>query len=173
MTDEELRAVAEAAKGGFDGQWYEQDDIAHMHFDDFIAAASPNVVLGLLDRIKALKTEAASRQDAANASYRQGLADGREEAASARCEIARLEDLLACFVPGPQTDAINRLIAGTNAGVVAERDEAREAVRRLAGALTEIAKGIIDRKHATAGRMMNHAAEAVGDEVVWRIVEGE
>ena len=51
----DLRKLAEGAKDGFDGQWYKQEDIAHMHFDVFIAAASPDVVLGLLDEIAALE----------------------------------------------------------------------------------------------------------------------
>ncbi len=56
MTDRnELRRLAEASKGGFDGQWYKQEDIAHMHFDDYIAAASPDVVLGLLDENEAVR----------------------------------------------------------------------------------------------------------------------
>ena len=56
MTDRnELRRLVEASKDGFDGQWYKQEDIAHMHFDDYIAAASPEVVMGLLDSIEVLE----------------------------------------------------------------------------------------------------------------------
>lgn len=67
----------------------------------YIAAASPDVVLGLLDEIE------------------------RD-----RCEISRLNELLACFVPGAQTDAINQLIMEAAASIVAERDQLREEAKQ-------------------------------------------
>ena len=91
-----------------------------------------------------------------------GLLDEHERD---QCEIARLNELLACFVPGPQTDAINQLIRECAAPLVAERDEAREAVRRLAGALDDIAS-----QHN--GQVGDWARTALADPVVRRIVEG-
>ena len=64
MIDDDLRKLAEAATNGV---WFDQDSVGGMFVDlqlkhytgdaAFIAAASPDVVLGLLDEIAAVEAE--------------------------------------------------------------------------------------------------------------------
>jgi hypothetical protein len=145
MTDDELREVAEASKDGFDGQWYTSDDLDNWHYGDFIAAASPDAVLGLLDRL-----------DAANAALLQSQA--REVGADSR--VKALEQKLVDMNAAWQQD-MDRA-----SQFLRERDEAREAVKRLAGELVRLSELVGDVDVAMID-------EALSDPIVKRIVEGE
>lgn len=125
MTDEELRALAEACKRVNDKAPHKrsyQDDCTWQAWDD---AASPDVVLGLLDRL-----------DAANAALLQSQA--REAGADARIKALEVE-----------------------------RDEAREAVRLLAGALKNISQNMTTI-HAAHGLCFT----VLANPAVKKIVEG-
>lgn len=126
--DEELRKLAESAYGG---NWYSDPELykalrnfitADYANDDaaFIAAASPDVVLGLLDRIKALEQD------------HRDLFDRAEK---------------------------------TVAEITAERDEAREAVRLLAGFLENI------QGNTRQDVVRWDCESALADPIVKRIVE--
>ena len=52
-----LRAKAEAARAATTATWRPTTRWSHDDLEAFIAAASPDVVLGLLDRIEALQDE--------------------------------------------------------------------------------------------------------------------
>lgn len=121
----------------------------------FIAAASPDVVLGLLDDL-----------EATNAALLQSQA--REVGADAR--IAELEAKLADVNAAWMHD-LDRATLFLN-----ERDEAREAVRRLAGVLDTSRHG-----HYCYITVMDGDAEpdscdchkrALADPVVKKILEG-
>lgn len=146
----ELRRLAEASKCGFSGEWYRVEDIDGLHFDDFIAAASPKVVLGLLARIEELE------------------ADNR----------ACVEAVVEC---GKKAGQLQAEVDGlSNAAMVAEdyahkwgeeRDEARDAVKRLAVALEEFIPSI-DGHGGPWPMWVRIFREALADPVVKAIVEG-
>ena len=139
MTDD-LRKLAEAvisARKALRGHvcMYEDDRLpcqSTLHDDmlaaneAYIAAASPAVVLGLLDRIAEL--EASNR-------YKYG--DGYEAAGIA---------------------------------LVGERDEARAAVKRLAGALETLENNVFE--DGAPDEALEIAQVALADPIVRRIVEG-
>jgi hypothetical protein len=146
MTDEELRALAEAADTS--PHWYDYTIFTLVEKEEdaaYAAAASPDVVLGLLDRL-----------DAANAALLQSQA--REVGADAR--IKELEQKLIDMGAAWQQDRDRA------SQFLRERDEAREAVRRLAGELVRLSELVGDVDVAMID-------EALSDPIVKRIVEGE
>ena len=99
------------------------------------------------------------------AAYRRG--EGSDPDATAKFHAAASPDVVLGLL-----DRINMLVR-MNLDTEEERDEAREAVRRLAGALMTLgAQGSgIPGSTARADCMASMARAALADPVVWRIVE--
>jgi hypothetical protein len=136
----------------------------------FIAAASPDVVLGLLDRIDELEE--------ANRACVDAVAEWGAKSGALQAEVDRLRDLFKAEndVHRQHTRGLNQrldmerdTILDIAAGFKSERDEAREAVIRLAG---------IVRTKADEARSSSRPHESdlllsyIADPVVRRVVEG-
>ena len=133
----DLRKLAEACKRANDKMPHHRTMSDEKAWQDWDDAASPLVVLGLLDRIKELES--------ANRACVDAVAEWGAKAGALQAEVDTAEVYAK--------------------KLYRERDEAREAVRRLAGALKESMSD--DSIEAYGG-----ALQALADPVVRRIVEG-
>lgn len=187
MTDEELRALAEVARDN--PGW---THVAYLEaLSAFRAAASPDVVLGLLDRLdtaNAALLQSQAREAGADARIAELEASNRDcvdtvaewgaKAGALQTEVDRVKDKAKqashfyaddLRTYGDELRKMRRAAGALNTGIERcqrERDEAREAVKRLAGALDELANGGLEFPGA-------FAEGALDDPIVKRIVEGE
>jgi len=174
MNTEELRKLAhlclaaDLESGQSPDTWHESDLLEEADGfcpEDaaFIAAASPAAVLSLLDRITELEVS--------NRACVEQVAEWGAKAGALQAEVDKLiadnlllSEKLGQALGGNGPDSVRtRMYRG-------QRDEAREAVKRLAGALEKI-----DDNEYQFGQcwMAEKAREALADPVVRRIVEGE
>ena len=165
MTDE-LRKLAEAA---YSDQWDTMRDLLANDgyapvWVDYFHAASPAAVLALLDRIEEL--------EASNRACVDKVAEWGAKAGALQAEVDKhiadnllLSEKLGQALGGNGPDSVRtRMYHG-------QRDEAREAVKRLAGALEEIA--FQTTQHGGAATSLRLIRSSLADPVVKRIVEGE
>jgi hypothetical protein len=181
MNTDELRKLAEAVRYIATNGWLDDDDLVDIHpiFAAFISSASPAAVLALLDRIADLERMKMNECDAGFCrSYeaeRDELRKLAEAVIAARCalvgHVCTYEEGFA-WCQSPLHDEMieandNFKNAASPAAVLSlldERDEARAAAKRLAGALVNMLDDG-DRMDKIA------ASEAMADPVVKRIVE--
>ena len=176
MSDELRKLLAE---GATKGTWFEQDSLEAMFIDlqlkhytgdaAFIEAASPDVVLGILDRIAEQEADSKALGELLAVIHRDG-GQYQEEKGTTKA----VEDAHAVW-----------------AGLVVERDQwkqdaeqnmldyqeiyrdlldTREAVRRLAGALELLESNVFE--DGAPDEALEIAQAALSDPVVRRIVEG-
>ena len=136
MNTDELRTLAQAATSSMDDEpWWDAETLesgSFIYSQDaaFIAAASPAAVLALLDRIKELDAEVQERILAHDITFKQAMANGEAAAlAEAERDEAQAEALEQARLLGMGAERELKLMA--------ERDEARRAVKRLAGCPTD------------------------------------
>ena len=150
---DELRKLAEAATPG---PWsWERDGcygdvvMKGLRFTTsqrnaaYIAAASPDVVLGLLDEIERMRSVCMAQRDV-HVAHNRAMISQREAESNTLMDIA--------------------------ASVTQERDEAYEAVQRLAGALELLESNVFE--DGAPDEALEIAQAALADPVVKRIVEG-
>jgi hypothetical protein len=155
MNTDELRKLAVALT---DPKWGRGHPLPSKDTADrFHAAASPSVVLSLLDRIEELDAEVQERILAYDITCKQAMANGEAATlAEAERDEAQSEALEQARLLGKGAERELKLMA--------ERDEAREAVKRLAGALTDLIEREAHEDWMTARRL-------VRSPIVKRIVE--
>jgi hypothetical protein len=172
MTDDlrrlaHLCLAADLESGISQGTWHESDMLEEADGfcpEDaaFIAAASPSAIIALLDRIEGLDAEVQERILAHDITFRQSMANGEAATlAEAERDEAQSEALEQARLLGMGAERELRLMA--------ERDEARAAVKRLAGALELLESNVFE--DGAPDEALELALATLQDHVVRRIVE--